>query len=567
MNVNISKNVLLHKATLAITAGLIFAGIQMATTGTASAAYDSDRIIDNTLFLDAKSMSAQQIQSFLNDRGGQLASRSFILDCDAAGQQAKSMYISVGAPCGQNSSSANIIYYASQVYGVSPKVILATLQKEQSLITATNPTDRQYAQAMGYACPTSGDCNSSSNFFWQIDNGTWVLRYHYERANGNFSWWNPSSTWTCGTEKNLYKPNLYPRQNVDFYDTNGTKYATVYIQNAATSAFYCYTPHVYNNPQGLYGRAPYGTTGLYYSGSYNFVSAYNLWFGSTQIANCRYPGPTTDTVYRLYNKASGGSLLTTNPDEVCIATSNGWLYDDKFATQGSSRGAEVYRLRHGSVYLLTSSVAERDNAISRFGYVLEGRAFYSPLSSDQGSLPVYRLQDKSGGYLYTISNAERDKLTSEGNIYDGVAFYLKELPGISIVQTYRLAHPNGSYLFTQYAGERDVAVTGYGYRYEGIGFNVVTQLNSITIPIYRLAGSGGYLFTTSLSERLGAIKLGYRDEGVGMYTYGTVSDPSLKNIYRLARSGSYFYTTSYQEALVGRNVHSFRLEGIGFQTP
>lgn len=248
---------------------------------TASAAYDGGRLIDNVVFLDAQSMNVGQIQSFLSGMGGQLASRSFTMDCDTAGQQAKQMYVSLGAPCGATASSAQIIYYSAQVYGVSPKVIMATLQKEQSLITATNPIPRQYAQAMGYACPTTGECDSNSNFFWQIDNGTWVLRFHYERARGNNSWWYASSSWVCGVEKNFYKPNLYPGQNVRFYDQNGVLYRTHYIANAATSSFYCYTPHAYNNPQGLYGRAPYGTTGMYYSGSYNFVLFFEMWFGST----------------------------------------------------------------------------------------------------------------------------------------------------------------------------------------------------------------------------------------------------------------------------------------------
>jgi hypothetical protein len=248
----------------------------------ASAAYEAGRILDDGVLLDARSMNPGQVQSFLASRGGQIAGKSFVMNCDAAGQQAKQMYQSIGAPCGHTTSAANIIYYSAQVYGISPKVIMATMQKEQSLITATNPTDRQYSQAMGYACPTSGNCSDSSNFFWQIDNGTWVLRYHFERARGNMNWWNPSSTWTCGTEKNLYKPNLYPGQNVRFYDTNGTHYTTVYIQNSATSSFYCYTPHAYNNPQGLYGRSSYGITGLYYSGSYNFVTFFEAWFGSTR---------------------------------------------------------------------------------------------------------------------------------------------------------------------------------------------------------------------------------------------------------------------------------------------
>ena len=246
-----------------------------------SAEYNAGRIIDDAVFLDAKSMSAADIQNFLVARGSGLKNMSFTLQCYGAGSTERQWYTAAGAQCDTPIPASHIIYYAAQIYGVNPKVILATMQKEQSLTTAANPTVWQLTQAMGYACPTSGSCSSSSSFPYQIDSGTWVLRYHFERARGNMTWWRTDSSWVCGTEKNLYKPNLYPGQNVRFHDTNGTHYTTIFIQNAATSSFYCYTPHVYNNPQGLYGRAPYGTTGLYYSGSYNFVHFYELWFGST----------------------------------------------------------------------------------------------------------------------------------------------------------------------------------------------------------------------------------------------------------------------------------------------
>lgn len=242
--------------------------------------YDGGRLIDNNIFLDANSLNRSQIQDFLVGKKSGLSTRSFTLACWQS-DQVRQWYVNAGASCDRAIPASDIIYYASQIYGINPKVIIATLQKEQSLITAQNPTDWQLSQAMGYGCPTTGSCNSGSNFSYQIDNGAWVLRYHYERANGNLNWWRTSSSWTCGTEKNFYKPNLYPGQDVRFYDGNGVHYRTHFIANAATSSFYCYTPHAYNNPQGLYGRAPYGTVGQYYSGSYNFVMSYELWFGST----------------------------------------------------------------------------------------------------------------------------------------------------------------------------------------------------------------------------------------------------------------------------------------------
>jgi len=231
------------------------------------AAHVAGRIIDDALFLDAKSMSIADIQNFLTSKGSGLKDMTFALSCYGAASQERQWYTAAGATCDTNIPASQIIYYAAQVYGVNPKVILATMQKEQSLTTATNPTVWQLTQAMGYACPTSGSCSSSSSFPYQIDSGTWALRLHYERARGNMSWWYTSTSWVCGSAKSLYSPSLYPGRDVKFYDTNGVHYATVYIQNPATSSMYCYTPHTYNNPGGLYGRSAYGTTGLYYSGS------------------------------------------------------------------------------------------------------------------------------------------------------------------------------------------------------------------------------------------------------------------------------------------------------------
>jgi hypothetical protein len=261
--------------------------LSSAFSNSASAAYDGSRIIDNSVFLNAGSMSKEQIQDFLAGKQSGLASRSFQLNCYGATSKERQWYSAVGAPCDQTIPASHIIYYAAQVYGISPKVILSTLQKEQSLVTTQNPTDWQINQAMGYGCPTSGNCGGSSTFSYQVDSGAWALRYHYERANGNMNWWSPSTSWTCGSVKKYYSPSLYPGQNVNFFDEDNVLYRTYYLANAATSSMYCYTPHAYNNPQGLYGRPPFGTVGRYYSGSYNFVNFFELWFGSTQT-NIQY---------------------------------------------------------------------------------------------------------------------------------------------------------------------------------------------------------------------------------------------------------------------------------------
>lgn len=259
----------------------------LSSSQTVSAAYNGAHLIDNQVFIEGTGgtpsntakMSKTQIQSFLSSKGSGLSTRSFKLDCYGSDSKERQWFTSIGAPCDKTIPAAHIIYYVGRIYGINPQVILATIQKEQSLVTSSNPTSWQINNAMGYNCPTSGSC-SSPGFFTQIDHGTWVLRYHYERARGNMTWWRTSSSWTCGVETRYYKPSLKPGTYTRFYDGSGVHYRTHKLANPATSALYCYTPHAYNNPDGLYGLPRYGTKGQYYSGSYNFTIWFQKWFGS-----------------------------------------------------------------------------------------------------------------------------------------------------------------------------------------------------------------------------------------------------------------------------------------------
>jgi len=266
----------------ATTLGLLFILLSLGVATIpkpAHAAYDGGNIIDNVMLLKSSTMNASDIQAFLTNMSSGLAYRTFNFDCASTGSS-NQYYISAGAPCGQTVSASTIIYYAAQIYGINPQAILATVQKEQSLVTTANPTQWQIDHAMGYGCPTSSGC-TASDFLYQVDNGVWALRFHMERARSNMTWWRTETSWTCGVETEFYKPNLYPGQNINFYDEDGVFYRTHFITNAATAAFYCYTPHAYNNPAGLYGLPKYGTTGRYYSGSYNFVYWFEKWFVST----------------------------------------------------------------------------------------------------------------------------------------------------------------------------------------------------------------------------------------------------------------------------------------------
>lgn len=216
----------------------------MTLGGHSEAAYQANNLIDDHIFLNSATMDTASIQSFLNGKGGGI--RNFSEN---------------------GKSAAQIIYEKAQAYGVNPQVILATLQKEQSLITDPDPDETQYRTAMGYGCPSSCD-PAYYGFTNQVDNGTWQLRFNLERARGNNSYWNPSFSYACANATDKYSTGLFPGRNVTFYNPGGSA-RTFVIANAATAALYCYTPFV----------GPFSETG--YSGSYNFVVSFEAWFGPT----------------------------------------------------------------------------------------------------------------------------------------------------------------------------------------------------------------------------------------------------------------------------------------------
>lgn len=279
----------------------------------AHAAYDSNNIIDDGRFANYTTMDEAAIQAFMNARNSGLKN-----------------YVDPSV----NQSAAKIIRDAAWDFGINPQVIMATLQKEQSLMTNPTPSASNINFAMGYGCPTTGSC-SFPGFYQQIRNGSWQLRFNMHRAGGNNgtwtgptgqTWGNSSITYACRNATSYYSTGLFPGRNVTFYaHTNGQAYANVAIANAATAAMYCYTPHVYNP-----GGVP-----VYYSGSYNFVSFYERWFGPTKgdpyawayAGQSASPSGTTlatqKYTWTVYARNTGTETWTnTGPNPVRLGTSN-----------------------------------------------------------------------------------------------------------------------------------------------------------------------------------------------------------------------------------------------------
>jgi hypothetical protein len=286
----------------------------------------TNHLIDDQVFTNSGSMGtgnggAQAIQAFLSSEGSGLATFSAVEDCGSSSGSHYSYYAQFYA-CGQNASAAQIIYAASQAYDINPQVIMATLQKEQSLITTPNPTASQLNCAMGYL-----SCSGDTGFFYQVDNATWQFRMDMDLGSGIDYWGYTPSSYPCNGATSLYSAPLKAGQNVTFHDNGGTAYNNITLADMSTATLYCYTPYVYNNPQGLYGNPQYGSTGSYYSGSYNFVKYFIQWWGTTYTPefSATYSGQSGyPTIIR--GNSTTSTLLYTN-------TGNQPWYDDVSAPQ------------------------------------------------------------------------------------------------------------------------------------------------------------------------------------------------------------------------------------------
>lgn len=266
----------------------------------AAPSYDPSFLISDNTFADTSTMGLQDIQNFLNNENSGIKNYFDVENCNPATPPSPDPYSASYYPhCGYSVSSSVIIYDAAHAYGINPRALLATMQKEQSLITTPNPTQSQINCAMGY-----NSCSGYSGFFSQVDNGAWQLRTYIELMN-NRSWWGYApSSYPCKNPSSLYSTGLYPGRSVTFANPGGSA-RTVTMGSSATAALYCYTPYV----------GPYSDTG--YSGSYNFVVYFELWFGSVVDGECSNTsnidgvGSGAKVIANRYNPGEGDRLSLT----------------------------------------------------------------------------------------------------------------------------------------------------------------------------------------------------------------------------------------------------------------
>lgn len=227
-------------------------------------AFDPGTLIDDGAFYDGDAMTADDIQRFLDEQVGRCATDSCLarlrMPVDSRGPVVSS---STGETVcegfeGGDLSAAQIIDRVQRACGISAKVLLVTLQKEQSLISgriARAPTDQQLGAAMGARCPDDAACDpGAAGFADQVAQGATDLKSY---SASDFMR-------QPGTHYIAYSPDPA---------CGGTE---VTITNEATAALYNYTPYQ-PNPAALAARWGSGDACSAY-GNRNFALYWSLWF-------------------------------------------------------------------------------------------------------------------------------------------------------------------------------------------------------------------------------------------------------------------------------------------------
>src|SRR4051812_22649868 len=97
----------------------------------AQAAFNANNIMDDNVFDNTSTMNAAQIDAFLNGFPASCISTNNGFSApDPTGYSP-----GTGFTYGGNVSAGTVIYHAAKAYDLNPQVLLATLQKEQSLVT------------------------------------------------------------------------------------------------------------------------------------------------------------------------------------------------------------------------------------------------------------------------------------------------------------------------------------------------------------------------------------------------------------------------------------------------
>ncbi len=230
-------------------------------------AFDPGNLISDAEFFRSASMSVDAIQAFLEQRNPDCREGFVCMKDYTETTFSRDQTVLCNAYEGaENETAAQILHKVSAACGVSVEALLVLIQKEQSLVTLSAPSEIRFERATGYACPDTAPCDSQYfGFYNQVYNAAKQFkRYSNPPGTSRFFTWFPVGQ--------TVQVRLHPNAAC------GTR--PVAIKNQATAGLYYYTPYTPNDI-ALVNLASVGDSCSAY-GNRNFWRVYNYWFNPTK---------------------------------------------------------------------------------------------------------------------------------------------------------------------------------------------------------------------------------------------------------------------------------------------
>lgn len=343
-------------------------------------------VIADDVFRASSSLNPADIQAFLEKYPG-------VLDTTLAPRHAD----------GTMQPVSQLIWEVGQEFNINPKVLLVTLQKEQSLITKTAPSQTTLDWALGFGCYDGSTPETRDPKYKGLGNQIWYAA----RALDSYA----ETTWTPGLKRTIC---------INCVTTPYTPDVNFVAANISTYKLYVYTPHSHGPTSDIYG------------GNYLFWTTYWKYFdeGPLQSAALR-------PVYRFYNKSNGTHFYTASEAERLNVTrklSATYTYEGPaywVNTANAANSVPLHRFynKKKGTHFYTASEDEKQSVIATLSgtFLYEG-AVYNVSNSADNAAPMFRFYNKrTGTHFYTASDAERDQVmnTLGGTYtYEGIGYYI-----------------------------------------------------------------------------------------------------------------------------------------------
>jgi hypothetical protein len=301
--------------------------------GIAKAASNND-LIDDQVFDSTSSMSAAQIDTWLNINfpNSCISTNSRFTAPNPSGYSPDANFIDGHYTYGSPVSAGRIVYDTAVAHGVNPKVLLTKLQNEEGLVVGNGPYGcgaTAMASAVGYACTDSGtsthsysytganpytnrsalitplyyrngspvntvtnscvNSNVKAGFSQQVVHAAWLLSFSRHKSKGETGWAAINGSWNHCEDNNSCPSNL----NIP-------------------SSWACYSGFM---TQGLYKRCPTDSSASYYDG-YASIDGHVVHMGSGGTAALYVYTPHIQSFVSIFTSWFG------NPTSNCESTNN-----------------------------------------------------------------------------------------------------------------------------------------------------------------------------------------------------------------------------------------------------